>query len=95
MYGYGTLWQVAELCAEIESLWSRLESEVERRGKELELTLRAQQYLFEAQEVDNWLAEKSDILHSTELGRDRDATTKLLTKHKVNNPPSPALQPPI
>ncbi|KAF4524014.1 hypothetical protein B566_EDAN006309, partial [Ephemera danica] len=39
--------------------------------------------MFEAQEVENWLNEKAEILNSTDLGRDRDATTKLLTRHKA------------
>lgn len=47
------------------------------------MSLRAQEFFFEAGEVESWLNEKNDVLSSTDYGRDRDAATKLLTKHKV------------
>ncbi|XP_059484234.1 spectrin beta chain, non-erythrocytic 2 isoform X2 [Neocloeon triangulifer] len=75
--------KVGELCAELSSLWEKLNEQTAKRGRELDLALKAQQYLFEAQEVENWLSEKADMLNSTDFGRDRDATTKLLTKHKA------------
>jgi len=75
--------KVGELCAELLSLWEKLNIQTSKRGKELDLALKAQQYLFEAHEVDNWLTEKADVLSSTDFGRDRDATTKLLTRHKA------------
>ena len=53
------------------------------RNKALDLSLRAQEFFFEAGEVESWLNEKNDVLSSTDYGRDRDAATKLLTKHKV------------
>lgn len=53
------------------------------RSKALDLSLRAQEFFFEAGEVESWLNEKNDVLSSTDYGRDRDAATKLLTKHKV------------
>ncbi|XP_065345561.1 spectrin beta chain, non-erythrocytic 1 isoform X4 [Cloeon dipterum] len=75
--------KVGELCAELSSLWGKLNEQTVKRGRELDLALKAQQYLFEVQEVENWLSEKADMLGSTDFGRDRDATTKLLTKHKA------------
>lgn len=56
-----------------------------QRMNKLELSLKAQQYFFEASEVESWLNEKSDILASNDYGRDRDSATKLLTKHKVEH----------
>lgn len=53
------------------------------RSKALDLSLKAQEFFFEAGEVESWLNEKNDVLSSTDYGRDRDAATKLLTKHKV------------
>lgn len=47
------------------------------------MSLKAQEFFFEAGEVESWLNEKNDVLSSTDYGRDRDAATKLLTKHKV------------
>ena len=54
------------------------------RSRKLDLSLKAQQFFFEANEVESWLTEKNDILKSTDYGRDRDAASKLLTKHKVS-----------
>lgn len=51
----------------------------------MDLSLKAQEFFFEAGEVESWLNEKNDVLSSTDYGRDRDAATKLLTKHKVCN----------
>lgn len=53
------------------------------RARKLELSLKAQEFFFEAEEVESWLAEKNDGLHSTDYGRDRDAASKLLAKHKA------------
>lgn len=53
------------------------------RSRKLDLCLKAQQLFFEISEVESWLTEKIDILKSTDYGRDRDAASKLLTKHKV------------
>ena len=75
--------KVGELCSELADLWEKLNKQTSKRGKELDLALKSQQYLFEVQEVENWLSEKADVLNSTDFGRDRDATTKLLTKHKA------------
>lgn len=49
----------------------------------MNLSLKAQEFFFEASEVESWLNERSDVLSSTDYGRDRDAATKLLTKHKA------------
>lgn len=53
------------------------------RARRLELSLKAQQFFFEAEEVESWFAEKNDSLQSTDCGRDRDAASKLLAKHKA------------
>lgn len=54
------------------------------RSRKLDLSLKAQQYFFEANEVENWMSERHNVLDSRDYGRDRDAATKLLTKHKVS-----------
>lgn len=75
--------RVEEKCNELRRAWKDLNEKANRRMLKLELSLKAQQYFFEASEVESWLNEKSDILSSTDYGRDRDSATKLLTKHKV------------
>ncbi|XP_053955094.1 spectrin beta chain, non-erythrocytic 5 isoform X2 [Anastrepha ludens] len=74
---------VKALCAKLEDAWADLESNSSDRGKKLEMSLKAQQYLSDAGEIESWLGERSNALRSTEYGRDRDSAAKLLTKHKT------------
>lgn len=67
----------------MDDAWKDLQDKAEERSRALDLSLKAQEFLFEAGEVESWLNEKNDVLSSTDYGRDRDAATKLLTKHKV------------
>lgn len=76
--------QVKELCDTLSNAWSYLLEKADVRAQKLEQSLKAQQYFFEASEVESWLNEKSDILASVDYGRDRNSATNLLTKHKVN-----------
>lgn len=72
-----------ELCNTLREAWADLRDKADKRTQKLELSLKAQQFFFDANEVESWLNEKSDVLSSTDYGRDRDSATKLLTKHKV------------
>ncbi|XP_023313664.1 spectrin beta chain, non-erythrocytic 1 isoform X1 [Trichogramma pretiosum] len=75
--------QILELCNTLEAEWKDLHNKCTERSHALDLSLRAQEFFFEAGEVESWLVEKNDMLNSTDYGRDRDAATKLLTKHKA------------
>lgn len=70
-------------CAELEKAWQNLQEKANERAQKLELSLKAQQYLSDAGEIETWLGEKNNMLKSTDYGRDRDSATKLLTKHKT------------
>jgi spectrin beta len=75
--------QIESLCMGLQDAWKALQDQAHDRSRKLDLSLKAQQFFFEAGEVESWLSEKNDVLSSTDYGRDRDAATKLLTKHKV------------
>lgn len=75
--------RVRELSEVVEGAWNDLEEKADSRGRKLELSLKAQQYLSEAGEIETWLGEKTNMLQSNDHGRDRDSATKLLTKHKA------------
>ncbi|XP_015599750.1 spectrin beta chain, non-erythrocytic 1 isoform X3 [Cephus cinctus] len=75
--------KIQELCDILEDAWKDLQGKAEERSRALDLSLKAQEFYFEAGEVESWLNEKNDMLSSTDYGRDRDAATKLLTKHKA------------
>ncbi|KAG1650604.1 Spectrin beta chain, non-erythrocytic 5 [Nymphon striatum] len=74
---------IEKVCDELKIAWEELLKHVQIRKKILELSLRAQQFLAEANEVELWMNEKNDILNSTDYGRDEDAVIKLLTKQKA------------
>ncbi|KXJ76213.1 hypothetical protein RP20_CCG010134 [Aedes albopictus] len=74
--------KVKELCNTLDLAWNDLQAKGNERSKKLELSLKAQQYLSEAGEIETWLGERNNVLRSTDYGRDRDSATKLLTKHK-------------
>uniref|UniRef100_A0A6B2E568 Putative beta chain spectrin n=1 Tax=Phlebotomus kandelakii TaxID=1109342 RepID=A0A6B2E568_9DIPT len=75
--------KVEELCDNLESCWETLLAEAANRTKRLEISLKTQQYLFEASDIETWLGERNNILRSDDYGRDRESATKLLTKHKA------------
>lgn len=75
--------KVSSLCTGLEDAWQDLLAKGEDRSRKLELNLKAQQFFFETSEIESWLLEKNNMLTSTDFGRDRDAASKLLTKHKV------------
>ncbi|XP_012141419.2 spectrin beta chain, non-erythrocytic 5 kst isoform X2 [Megachile rotundata] len=75
--------KIRELCDVLDEAWRDLQEKAAERSKVLDLSLKAQEFFFEAGEVESWLNEKNDVLSSTDYGRDRDAATKLLTKHKA------------
>ncbi|XP_076681486.1 spectrin beta chain, non-erythrocytic 5 kst isoform X2 [Andrena cerasifolii] len=75
--------KIRELCDVLDDAWRDLQEKAGERSKALDLSLKAQEFFFEAGEVESWLNEKNDVLSSTDYGRDRDAATKLLTKHKA------------
>lgn len=75
--------KVQALCSTLEAAWTDLDDKANDRSRKLELSLKSQQYLSEASEIETWLGERNNVLKSTDYGRDRDSATKLLTKHKT------------
>ncbi|GIY06493.1 hypothetical protein CDAR_514752 [Caerostris darwini] len=74
---------VKSKCQELKDSWKELLDCAAERKKKLELSLKAQSFFAEANEVELWMTEKTDILESTDYGKDEDAAVKLLTKHKA------------
>ena len=68
---------------ELRTAWDGLHDLVVQRRKKLDLSLKAQQFFFEASEIESWMAEKTELLSSADVGKDEDAAIKLLTKHKA------------
>ncbi|GFT80923.1 spectrin beta chain, non-erythrocytic 5 [Nephila pilipes] len=74
---------VKSKCQELKDCWKELLDCAAERKKKLELSLKSQSFFAEANEVEQWMTEKTDILESTDYGKDEDAAVKLLTKHKA------------
>ncbi|XP_013777045.2 LOW QUALITY PROTEIN: spectrin beta chain, non-erythrocytic 1-like [Limulus polyphemus] len=68
---------------ELQDSWQELLSLAAKRREMLEMSLKAQQFYSDANEVETWMSEKNDFLTSTDYGKDEDAAIKLLTKHKA------------
>ncbi|KAG5890886.1 hypothetical protein JTB14_002826 [Gonioctena quinquepunctata] len=75
--------KISELCGNLQNAWENLNDNANQRAQKLDLSLKAQQYFFDVNEVESWLNERGVILSSSDYGRDRDSATKLLTKHKA------------
>jgi len=75
--------QVKDQCKKLKEAWKELEKAAEDRNKRLELALKAQQFFNDSSEVETWMNEKNSLLSSTDYGKDKDASVKFLTKHKV------------
>lgn len=54
--------KVRELCEIIEYAWNDLVGKANERAVKLELSLKAQQYLSEAGEIETWLHERTNVL---------------------------------
>ncbi|XP_065157650.1 spectrin beta chain isoform X3 [Atheta coriaria] len=75
--------KIDDLCSSLRDAWKELNDSALARAQTLELSLKAQEYFFEASEVESWLNERNTVLSSNDFGRDRNAATTLLTKHKA------------
>lgn len=75
--------KVRELCEIVENAWTDLVEKANEKTAKLDLSLKAQQYISEAAEIETWLGERTNVIKSNDFGRDRDSATKLLTKHKA------------
>lgn len=74
---------IEENCQSLLEAWKDLHDLAKERRGNIELSLRAQQFFHDANEVEAWMNEKSDMLNNQDYGRDEDAVVKLLTKHKA------------
>ena len=72
-----------ERCRQLQTAWDDLHSAAARRDGRLQLNLAAQRFFADADEVESWMAEKTNVLTGGDFGKDEDAAVKLLTKHKV------------
>nr|WIM01459.1 non-erythrocytic spectrin beta chain [Limnephilus lunatus] len=75
--------KIEELCSELRAAWTAIEAAGLARMARLERSLRVQQFLHDALDVESWLADRGAALASAEKGRDRDHAMQLLTAHKA------------
>ena len=75
--------QIKEKSNTLDSYWKELRGLMERRRKLVDLSVKEQQYLSDAAEVESWMNEKRPTVESEDYGMDEGAAQKLLAKHKA------------
>ena len=74
---------IGEKTAELEAAWAQLQEETGRRHQALKAALSVQQFLAECAEIEQWTAEKLNVLHGAIFGNDEITVVKLLQKQKT------------
>ncbi|ODM96280.1 Spectrin beta chain, non-erythrocytic 1, partial [Orchesella cincta] len=74
---------VDEKLKEFQDSWDALKSACVGKNKKLDLSLKSQQFFFDAGEIEAWMQEKQNLLASEHYGKDMHSAVKLLTKHKT------------
>ncbi|XP_067831261.1 spectrin beta chain, non-erythrocytic 1-like isoform X2 [Heptranchias perlo] len=67
----------------LRELWDGLQGEMEQRQYELTAMQRAQQYYFDACEVESWLSEQELHMMTDEKGKDEQSSLQMLKKHLI------------
>ncbi|XP_051900167.1 spectrin beta chain, non-erythrocytic 4-like isoform X2 [Pristis pectinata] len=65
----------------LKELWTALQEETQQRQQRLLAMQRAQQYYFDASEVESWLSEQELHMMTDEKGKDEQSALQLLKKH--------------
>lgn len=74
---------VKQKLKEFKESWEGLKGACAAKSKKLDLSLKSQQFFFDASEIESWMLEKEDALTSNHYGKDIHSAVKLLTKHKT------------
>ncbi|CAL8090883.1 unnamed protein product [Orchesella dallaii] len=74
---------VDEKLKEFQDSWEGLKNACVGKNKKLDLSLKSQQFFFDAGEIEAWMQEKQNVLASEHYGKDMHSAVKLLTKHKT------------
>nr|XP_048688824.1 spectrin beta chain, non-erythrocytic 4 isoform X1 [Caretta caretta] len=72
---------VRRLLERLRELWGALREQTEQRQQLLDATYQAEQYHFDAGQVEAWLSEQELLLMNEEKGKDEQSTLQLLKKH--------------
>ncbi|CAM5129135.1 unnamed protein product [Natator depressus] len=72
---------VGRLLERLRELWGALQEQTEQRQHLLDATYQAEQYHFDAGQVEAWLSEQELLLMNEEKGKDEQSTLQLLKKH--------------
>ncbi|XP_074649217.1 spectrin beta chain-like isoform X2 [Tubulanus polymorphus] len=75
--------EIKEKLDELDKEWDNLLKLSAERDRNLNTSLKCQQYLSKANEVENWMTEKEPLVQATDYGKDEVAADNLLTKHKA------------
>uniref|UniRef100_A0AAR2JVG9 Spectrin beta chain n=1 Tax=Pygocentrus nattereri TaxID=42514 RepID=A0AAR2JVG9_PYGNA len=68
---------------DLQTLWSLLIQETEKRHERLEEAHKAQQYYFDAAEAEAWMSEQELYMMSEEKAKDEQSSVTMLKKHQI------------
>ncbi|KAJ8045597.1 Spectrin beta chain, non-erythrocytic 1 [Holothuria leucospilota] len=75
--------EIRESCDQLLTSWQELLDLADKRGQQVHMNAKVQQFLVDATEVELWCSEKVEENFDQDLGKDGMATSKLLTKSKA------------
>ncbi|KAK2710872.1 hypothetical protein QYM36_012149, partial [Artemia franciscana] len=75
--------QIEKMCKDLEFAWKELKEASAKRRRDLDLSLRVQQFFSGASDIESWLTERQELLSSKDYGKDAESAIKFLTKHKA------------
>ncbi|XP_071961269.1 spectrin beta chain, non-erythrocytic 1-like [Antedon mediterranea] len=67
--------------SELENAWESLLKHVSGRRQQLKFANEAQKFFADADEIEEWVSEKSSLLDNQDYGRDEDATLKFIARN--------------
>ncbi|TRY96365.1 hypothetical protein DNTS_033741 [Danionella cerebrum] len=74
---------IGQRLTNLQELWSRIITEVEKRNERLQEAHRAQQYYFDAAEAEAWMSEQELYMMSEEKAKDEQSSVAMLKKHQI------------
>jgi spectrin alpha len=75
--------EVSKRIQDLKTRWAKLKEEAERRKRDLEESMKVQQYYAMATEAESWMKEKEPVVSNNDYGKDEDSARALSKKHEA------------
>nr|WAW84869.1 spectrin alpha chain [Halisarca dujardinii] len=74
---------ISKKIQDLKTRWAKLKDEADKRKRDLEESMKVQQYYAMATEAESWMKEKEPIVSNNDYGKDEDSARALLKKHEA------------